>query len=544
MRTRVAKFAVVLGVGVMLVAVPFTQLFSAAAPEEEVDRLIIGFAPPPAETNLKWTATWLNHLQYEPMLETLIGNDPETGDFIPGLATEWEANEDFTTWTFQLREGVQFHFGYGELTAEDVKHSYELVARDDSRVNMAPVWQDGVEEAEIIDDYTIAFHFDEPYVDGERLFSRTGGELYITSKAQWDEGGEDAMEERLVGTGVYQFKERNVGENLVMEAFEGHWSHDAPFPELEMKWVPDETTRLSQLIAGEIHAAELGRDVAASAVGQGMEVIASQNENMQRYVPFGGLYFNEGEPETDPNNPLLDRKVRKALIRAVDLEELQEELYHGRVTHTPLPGWHPLNEGWSDWYEERWEDLYSYDPDRARELLEESDWDPNDIEIRINHFEHPGQPESPYVLEALQPYWEEIGIEAPVHPIEHGSFLTRWFDEVDVHGEVYITRNTPIRSTQEYIEFWHAADATGRHYLSDYLEERRRDLAREFDEEARDEIAREIGEYLIEQAFIISLGATHVEITVNPDVVEDWAWPGMAPTNFTHYYEIVPAATE
>lgn len=535
MRTGVAILA-----GLLLAAVPVAQVFSAGA-EEEVDRLIIGFAPPPAESNRVWTATWLNYLQYEPMLETLIGNDPETGDYIPRLATDWEANEDFTTWTFQLREGVEFHFDYGEVTAEDVKHTYQLLSREDSRVNMQSTWRNEVEEVEIIDDYTVAFHFVNPYVDGERLFSRTGGEMYIVSKAQWDEGGAEAMDERLVGTGVYRFKERNVGENLVMEEVEDHWRDEAPFPELEMRWVPDETTRLSQLIAGEIHAAELGRDVAASAVATGMEVIASQRENMQRYVPFGGLYFNEGEPELDPDNPLLDRKVRKALIRAVDLEEIQDELYHGRVTHTPLPGWHPLNEGWSDEFHDRWDELYSYDPDRARELLEESDWDADEIAIRINHFEHPGQPESPYVLEALQPYWEAIGVDATLQPIEHGAFLQRWFEEVAVHGEVYITRNTPIRSTQEYIGFWHRADALGRHYLSDFLEERYRELVRTFDEDERDAIAREVGEYLIEQAHIISLGATHVEMTVNPEIIEDWVWPGWAPTNFTHYYEIVPA---
>ena len=42
----------------------------------------------------------------------------------PLLLDSWTISDDFATWTFNLRKGVQFHKGYGEMTAEDVVYSY------------------------------------------------------------------------------------------------------------------------------------------------------------------------------------------------------------------------------------------------------------------------------------------------------------------------------------------------------------------------------------------------------------------------------------
>ncbi len=519
--------------------------FGMTAPahsEPEGDRLVIAFPPPAVETNRIWGGAWVIFSQYDPILETLIGNDPETGDHIPRLAERWEASEDFREWTFFLRQGIPFHYGYGEMTAQDVKHTYELLARPDSLVNMATVWRDKIAEVEIIDDYTITFHFHDPYVDGERLFSRTGGELYVTSKAQWDAEGVEGMDQRLIGTGVYRYKERVEGESLVVEAVEDHWRDEALFPEIEMRWVPDETTRLAMLLTGEAHAAELGRDVAESAVQAGMKVIASRRENMQRYVPFGGLYFNTGEPEIREDNPLLDRRVRQALIKAVNLQEIHEAIYRGRATQYYLAGFVPQHEGWNEEWAERFDEMYGYDPERSRELLAEAGYGPGELTVTINLFEHPGQPESPLVLESLQPYWEAVGVNAVIRPVEFGTFLSRWFEDIEVHGEVWITRNTPLRTTQEFIGFWHTTDGLGKLYLHDFIQEKHQRLVHELDPDERDRIAREIGNHLFEEFVLIPLGATHVEIVVNPEFIADWVWPGQAPTNHTHYYMIVPAS--
>lgn len=520
-----------------IVAVAAPVAVPVAAAGERVERLVVAVGPPSRETNRIWMGGWVNFTQYEPILETLIDNDPNTGEFAPRLAERWETSEDFREWTFHIRRGVPFHFGYGELTAHDVLHTYQLLSREDTEVNMASVWRNQVAEVEVIDDYTISFRFQDPYIDGERLFSRTGGELYVTSKAQWDAEGMAGMDARLAGTGAYRFKERRLGEALVVEAVEDHWRDEPQFPEIEMRWVPDDTTRLAMLLAGEAHAAVMSRDVAEQATSQGMKVISSKRENMQQFVAFGGLYFNSGEPQVDPDNPLLNPLVRQALAKAVDLQELHEVIWKGRVSPLYRYGWHPDHEGWNDQWVERFDEMYGFDPDRAVELLAEAGYGPGEIQLRILSYELTGQPEIAQITEALQLYWAAIGVEASLEQIDFGTFLSRW-DAADLHRNVYVVRNTPLRTTQEFIFFWHTAGARGKNYLDDFLEEAFVKLRGTLDPAQRDRIAREVGDYLYDRFDTIPLGATHGEVVVNPAVIADWHWPGQAPTGLTHYYMI------
>ena len=61
-------------------------------------------------------------------------------DFQPWLAESWTTSDDATTWVFTLRQGVQFHKGYGEMTADDVARSF-IRARDEgvSKANYANI---------------------------------------------------------------------------------------------------------------------------------------------------------------------------------------------------------------------------------------------------------------------------------------------------------------------------------------------------------------------------------------------------------------------
>src|SRR5499427_4044990 len=87
--------------------------------EAQVRRLVFASAGL-NESNRFWTIPRPSHLQYDPFLETLLDVDPDTGAYIPRLAERWESTPDMKEWTFYLRKGVQFHFGYGEFTARDV----------------------------------------------------------------------------------------------------------------------------------------------------------------------------------------------------------------------------------------------------------------------------------------------------------------------------------------------------------------------------------------------------------------------------------------
>src|SRR3954467_15069418 len=78
--------------------------------------------------DLQGTEGW----QLRPQYETLIDVDRKTGEFIPMLATEWKVAPDGKSIDFKLRKGVQFQNGLGDMTAADVKFTYDHLAMRDA----------------------------------------------------------------------------------------------------------------------------------------------------------------------------------------------------------------------------------------------------------------------------------------------------------------------------------------------------------------------------------------------------------------------------
>src|SRR5918996_1193404 len=143
--------------GLLMAAVFATALVPEGAQAASVKRLIFASAGFP-ESNRFWTISRPDHLQFEPFWETLMGLDPKTSDPIPALATKWEHSADYKQWTFYLRKGVQFHYGYGEFTSADVVHAHSLIMRKDSTATLRPFWAT-VEAGKTVDKHTAGFPF-------------------------------------------------------------------------------------------------------------------------------------------------------------------------------------------------------------------------------------------------------------------------------------------------------------------------------------------------------------------------------------------------
>ena len=90
---------------------------------KQVTRLEFAITSANNETNRPWKGSRQAYVQYDPTLDYAIGIHPTTSEYVPELAYKWEANDDLSEWTFWLREGIQFHNGWGELTADDFLHT-------------------------------------------------------------------------------------------------------------------------------------------------------------------------------------------------------------------------------------------------------------------------------------------------------------------------------------------------------------------------------------------------------------------------------------
>ena len=532
----------------------------APAVVTKVKRVRISNTVPLNESNRIWVGPWSNLVQHDPYGETLIENDPYTSEPTPALAESWEVTPDFKTWTFNLREDVPWHFDYGEFTSADVVHTWELLTRggvdaegdSPSNSNFKAIWLDFPPVA--LDDHTVAFTHEKFYVDGGRLFSRLQGDLVIQSKAQWDAAGGDisAYDDRPAGTGSYQYGGRRLGETQWFVRAEGeHWGGEHPdFDELEWVWAAEDFTRMAQLLAGEVHGADISRDLQGQAVDRGMKVLSSNNENNQSYGFFGGTYLStmDSNLEAWPNGehpfwggeiPWHDPLVREAFNRAVDREAIIDAVYYGNASPLYVPTYAPFTEGWNDDWVANFQDYYAYDPERARELLAEAGYADGQIQIDMISTVIPGNPEIPQLIEALSGMWEAVGIDTTIVDLEFGQWLDRVTSH-DIYETFTILRNTPIRTTQEGLRvFWTSApDGFLYGWENDYINERYNCLESELAPDVREQCAREAGDYMFEEYTSVPLFQVTFDITVNPEFIESWVYPGVGSAHPTHVHLI------
>ncbi len=133
----------------------------------------------------------------------------------------------------RLREGIQFHRGWGEFTAHDVPHSTAVIVRDDAIATDTGLFRNlfGATEAEVlenirvVDDYTLEFNLLRTEATLDFVLSAQQGNLFIYSKNQWDTDGEQSYVDQPAGNGPWQFESRQlgVGGNVLYSRVADHW---------------------------------------------------------------------------------------------------------------------------------------------------------------------------------------------------------------------------------------------------------------------------------------------------------------------------------
>ncbi len=534
---------------------------TTAAPEdgegdgegEEVTRLVFGVPPPPdGESNNPNREIQPNdEYQLKPMYENLVGVDPENAQWIPMLAESWELNEAGDQLTFHLRQGVQFHNDFGEMTAEDVVFSLtDLIDPPGAISGVAEAVRNAVEEFEIVDDYTVIFHITE----GGLSFSFFEGISYgaagtaIKSAADWESrgGGSPASptldEAPIAGTGPYQFLERTPGQNVVFERVpDEHWRQDAQFQELEYRYIPEEATRLSALLAGEIQMTDLAIELGDEAESQGMAVIKSTLPGRRYGLALEGCYYVEppqpGALAADvfvsgerkfPDSPWCNEDIRRAASKAIDRDALNEAFYGGEAETAFTWYWLPeQTESWNPDWETRYAEEIGYDPEGASALLEGVGG-----EVSIQVFAKND------LSEAVAVMLEDVGFTVELVSMDDGQFSSqreaREFDrmvEFDDTASENITGFEPAG---------YGNQDSGRAIETVEWDTQYEGVLVELEPEAQSALWLEFGNVIYDNIPQIPLLRTYSETVVNPDVVCGYLNPGAnmsAPYSFTEYIE-------
>jgi peptide/nickel transport system substrate-binding protein len=490
------------------------------------------------ESNRFWVVSRPDHLQYDPFLETLLDVDPKTGEYTPRLAEKWEASADFKEWMFFLRKGVTFHYGFGPFTARDVVHSHAFMMRQEATATLAGFWRT-VEEVKIINDHQVVFRMKRPTTVMPYAASRAG-DLRMVSKAQWDKEGQEGFDKRPAGTGSYRYVGRQPGLSVTYERIDNHWKGEKPaFKQLEFRVTREEATRLALLLSGEAHIADLPRELQKDAVKKGMKIFSSSFPVDWMSVYLGGQYYLPGDPAFKPDTPWAKKGVRQALNMAINRKELLNTVFAGKGTYAYVTGWSVASEGYNPEWQSRFDQLYGYNPTKAKALLKEAGYGPGQLKFKILAFTEPGESEGPQVAEALGIYYKDVGVDTEIEVLDWAK-VREMFRKKTIQCCIW-PNIISWRPSEEWIRTSYYSKGPNHHYENEFMDKTYNALTLAVDPKERQRLARTIGDHLYDEFADIPLFWFANEVVANPKIVTEWVYPGLAAGRSTHFHLLKPA---
>ncbi len=502
--------------------------------------IVMVIDPPTNETNRYWDTG--GDFGLNPAMQPLVGQHPETAEYdASGVARAWEHNEDFTTWTFHLHEDAEFHFDWGPVTAADIVHSYEWHTQDES--TLSGVEQMRGAELEIIDDHTVAFHLPEPRPN--YLFAVAHrGSIHIYSKAQFDEEGLEGYDARPAGTGQLQYVEREIGRGVVFEKVENHWSgEDALYDVLDLRFVLEPATKLAMLLSGEAQVVNLPRELHGEALDAGYEIVYSAGPAMQTAWFLPSQFVMPDEPDFNPDLPWHDVRIREAINRAVDRDAVIDILYDGRADKLVQFTMDPRHEGWNQDLADRFDEMYGFDPERARELVAEAGYPENfdDPVIPITMTVMAGNPEFTALAELMDVFLSEVGLQTEIRETDWATVanMRRARSMFATHP----MRNAPVRPTEIGINaYFYSGGRPVNIVEHPEVEALYPEYRASLDPDERDALAQEIFQVLFENYFSIPIASVNAAVAVDPEQVAGWTFPGVTSIGLSHFHLIEPAS--
>ncbi|MDQ4069452.1 MAG: ABC transporter substrate-binding protein [Actinomycetota bacterium] len=289
--------------------------------------------------------------------DTLVWKD-STGQLLPWLATHWDRSADARTYTFHLRENVQWHDGQ-PLTARDVAFTFQYFRAQTIPPQVIATPLPEIEEVRATGDRTVEFRLASPVAT---FFGFQGvGSIMIVPQHIWS-GVQNAAQQTdpaiLVGSGPYRLQSYNRGDGSYLYTVNDGYFLGRPFvSRLEYRPVGDQ---LNGIVAGELDM--------ATASGVAPPVLAPFRQNPALEViqqPPGnsgsGLWWNLAR-----GGPLADARFRQACAHAINREDLVQRL-HGGNADPGNPGWIPRGNPFHADVEQ-----YRFDVGRANRLLDEA----------------------------------------------------------------------------------------------------------------------------------------------------------------------------
>jgi ABC-type transport system substrate-binding protein len=462
---------------------------------------------------------------------TFASRDKKNPDkFVPELAYKIEVNDDFTEYTIHLKRGVYWHvpnvdfskekFDWlkkpRELTAEDAAFYFELVKNPKVQAGAIKSYYQALDRVEVVDKYTLKVYWKKK-VQQSKEFT-----IGVYPMPKWlytkTEEGEDIPKASLgtrfnnhwasrypVGTGPYALKAIEQDKRILLERNENYWDTKPPIEEIEYQIIKDPNTAYLRTKGGELDLTALPPPVYRQDIVNGGPQSPFKTGELEYEVVDRPVYYYFG---WNADKPLFsDKRVRRAMTHALNREGIIDNVLSGLgkpLSGSFLPG-HPANNPKVE--------LYEYDLDKARNLLEKSGWKDSDgdgvrdkmidgakMDFRFTILAY-NKPSTRSYLSVFQEDLRKIGVIMTPQPVDW-SLMQKKMDERKFDA---FTGGWGLSWSMDPYQIWHSSQADvakGSNrvaFRNDRADEIIEELRVTFDEDKRLELLQEFHMILHEE---------------------------------------------
>lgn len=469
------------------------------------------------------------------------------------VADSWEFADDQSSLTITLKSGIQFHGGYGELTAEDFAWSFDKAnpaTNPDSIAGGAQIvsWV-GANPVEVIDKYTVKLVIEQ--WDPNWNITTLGqlgddrAKFDLVSKNAFETNGADWNWLNIIGTGPFELVEWKPEESVEVKRVEDHWRITPEVESITMQEIPDEAVRMAALSTGEVDITVLNPNNRVAMLRKGF-LNTGAGAGSFHHITMSGNFWDDkeaksgdpvpkrgtfkhdlpwiGNPWTpdDGNNPdgMDDmeqaRLVRLALSHAIDRDLIVEQLYGGSASPYHIYSYSTTNVN----YKPEWS--FDYDPDLSRELIIQAGY-PDGFNIPL--FIRAGDDTEPGA--AVAGMWRDIGLNVQEYHGDYSVFRPGLIGRTVTMPWIHSAGGGGPQTSmdQPVIGIYSSTVGIGGYNLgveSPYLGKKYLELSSELDPAKRLLIRFEMADYMREQVLVPGVVAVNNDITYNPNSFASW----------------------
>lgn len=338
----------------------------------------------------------------------------ENSEVQPFLVSSYTHPDD-TTYVYEIRDDVVFSDGT-PLDAEDVEFSLNRHLDPDNASQLGWMFEN-VESIEKTGDYEVTVKLSQPDASWQYTLATPAGNVISKDYYEAHKDGYGTSEGGFVGSGPYVITSWDTAE-IDLEYNENYWNKaetEVDFKKLKFLSIPDQSVVKAALESGQVDITQ------ALSLDAAKELKSKDIVNIQATDYLGSTFISFNTTV----DKLSDKKVRQAIAYAVDKETILNDIIgadYASIGKSQLFSSNISNaypDIWGDYFDK--ENAYSYDPEKAKELLAEAGYpDGFDVQLKYVASDSTSEDVSLYIQQNLA----EVGINVTLEGIDSSEYST------------------------------------------------------------------------------------------------------------------------